>query len=113
MKGSCGALDSNQWHLKKAFDLHYPLELTGYSTTQIDIVAPALPAQGDYDLYASALDGATRVYSNPQTLSVGSFVTNYDLDGAGNRDLVEYNTGTLGYTMDPTSPDPADAVMNQ
>ena len=64
-------------------------------------MAPALLAQGDYDLYASALDGPTRVFSNPATLSVGPFVTACDpLYGAGNRDMVAYNTGTLAYTME-------------
>ena len=54
----------------------------------------------------------SRVYSPPQALGVGPFVAGYDLDGAGNGDRVAYNTGTLAYTMDPSSPDPADAAMH-
>ncbi len=38
----------------------YPVELQGYTGSQIDFLTTVLPHQGTFDLYASALNGATR-----------------------------------------------------
>ncbi len=67
----------------------HPATLQGYTDSQIDVLTPALPHQGTFDRYASALSGATRVYSNPVSITYGPLVREYDLDGAGNRNAVK------------------------
>ena len=34
----------------------YPVDLQGYTGSQVDVLTPALPHQGTFDLYASALN---------------------------------------------------------
>ncbi|MBX3180318.1 MAG: PKD domain-containing protein [Candidatus Hydrogenedentes bacterium] len=101
----------------------YAADLQGYTATQIDALAPARPDQGTFDIYASALDGGTRVYSNPVSITYGPHVTEYDLDGAGNREAVKTRVetapdtytdlATAAYSEDDATPAPADAQMNQ
>lgn len=76
------------------------------------MLTPALPHQGTFDLYASALSGGTRVYSNPVSITYGPLVREYDLDGAGNRNAVETSAATATYDNEDDAP-PADAQMNQ
>ncbi len=91
----------------------YPVDLQGYTGSQIDVLTPTLPHQGTFDLYASALSGATRVYSNPVSITYGPLVREYDLDGTGNRNAVESSADTATYVREDDAPDPADAQMNQ
>ncbi len=91
----------------------YPVDLQGYTGSQIDVLTPPLPHQGTFDLYASALSGATRVYSNPVSITYGPLVREYDLDGVGNRNSVETSAEMATYVREDEAPDPADAQMNQ
>ncbi len=69
------------------------------------------------------MDGATRVYSNPVSITYGPLVTKYDLDDTGNRDFVTRQVEvaedsyldllTVPYALFDSTPDPADAQMNQ